>query len=88
MRRRNSRARGAVVESKLDKQRGPVATVLIQQGTLHVGDAMVVGMVSGKIRAMSDDKGRPLREAGPSTPVEITGLSGSAGRRRPLRCDG
>ena len=68
-------AHGAVVESKLDKQRGPVATVLVQQGTLHVGDALVIGMVSGKIRAMSDDKGRPLREAGPSTPVEITGLS-------------
>ncbi len=68
-------AHGAVVESKLDKQRGPVATVLVQQGTLHVGDALVIGMVSGKIRAMSDYKGRPLREAGPSTPVEITGLS-------------
>ena len=68
-------AHGAVVESKLDKQRGPVATVLVQQGTLHIGDALVIGMVSGKIRAMSDDKGRPLREAGPSTPVEITGLS-------------
>ncbi len=68
-------AKGAVVESKLDKQRGPVATILIQEGTLHVGDALVVGMVSGKVRAMNDDKGRPLREAGPSTPVEITGLA-------------
>ncbi len=68
-------AHGAVVESKLDKQRGPVATMLVQEGTLHVGDAVVVGMVSGKVRAMADDKGRPLREAGPSTPVEITGLS-------------
>lgn len=68
-------ARGAVVESKLDKQRGPVATILVQEGTLHVGDAIVVGMVSGKIRAMADDKGRPMKEAGPSSPVEIMGLS-------------
>ena len=68
-------AQGAVVESKLDKQRGPVATILVQSGTLHVGDALVVGMVSGKIRAMNDDHGRPIKEAGPSTPVEITGLS-------------
>ena len=68
-------ARGAVVESRLDKQRGALTTILIQDGTLHVGDALVVGMVSGKIRAMADDKGRPLREAGPSTPVEILGLT-------------
>jgi translation initiation factor IF-2 len=68
-------ARGAVVESKLDKQRGPVATMLVQEGTLKVGDALVVGMVSGKIRAMTDDKGRPLKTAGPSTPVVITGLA-------------
>ncbi|MHB9026438.1 MAG: translation initiation factor IF-2 [Armatimonadota bacterium] len=68
-------ARGAVVESELDKQRGPVATVLVQEGTLHVGDALVVGMVPAKIRAMTDDKGRRLNEAGPSTPVEITGLA-------------
>ncbi|HEY3376830.1 MAG TPA: translation initiation factor IF-2 [Armatimonadota bacterium] len=66
---------GAVVESKLDKQRGPLATILIQEGTLHVGDAIVVGMVAGKIRAMADDKGRSIKEAGPSTPVEIMGLS-------------
>ncbi|HEY3415815.1 MAG TPA: translation initiation factor IF-2 [Armatimonadota bacterium] len=68
-------ARGAVVESELDKQRGPVATVLVQEGTLHVGDALVVGMVPAKIRAMTDDKGRRLKVAGPSTPVEITGLA-------------
>jgi translation initiation factor IF-2 len=67
--------RGAVVESKLDKQRGPVATILVQEGTLRVGDALVVGMVSGKIRAMVDDKGNAIKEAGPSTPVEITGLA-------------
>lgn len=68
-------ARGAVVETKLDKQRGPVATMLVQEGTLRVGDPIVVGMVSGKIRAMADDLGRPLKEAGPSMPVEITGMS-------------
>ncbi len=68
-------ARGAVVESKLDKQRGPVATVLVQEGTLRVGDAIVAGMISGKIRAMADEHGKPMKEAGPSTPVEITGLS-------------
>jgi translation initiation factor IF-2 len=68
-------ASGAVVESRLDKQRGPLATILVQEGTLRVGDALVVGMVSGKVRAMVDDKGNPVREAGPSTPVEVTGLS-------------
>ncbi len=67
--------RGAVVESKLDKQVGPMATMLVQEGTLKVGDALIVGMVSGKIRAMTDDKGRPIKEAGPSTPVVITGLA-------------
>ncbi len=71
----DKRACGAVVESKLDTQRGPVATVLVQEGTLHVGDAVVIGMVSGRVRAMVDYKGRPVKEAGPSTPVEITGLS-------------
>lgn len=68
-------ATGAVVESKLDKQRGPLATILVQEGTLRVGDPIVVGMVAGKIRAMADDKGQALREAGPSRPVEIMGLS-------------
>lgn len=68
-------ATGAVVESKLDKQRGPVATILVQEGTLHVGDSLVIGMVSGKVRAMNDDKGKPIKEAGPSTPVEITGIN-------------
>ncbi|MHB9131085.1 MAG: translation initiation factor IF-2 [Armatimonadota bacterium] len=68
-------ASGAVVESQLDKQRGPIATVLVQEGTLRVGDAVVVGMISGKVRAMSDDKGQKITEAGPSTPVEITGLA-------------
>jgi translation initiation factor IF-2 len=68
-------ARGAVIESKLDKQRGPVATVLVQEGTLRVGEALILGMVAGKIRAMTDDKGNQIKEAGPSTPVEIMGLS-------------
>ena len=68
-------ARGAVVESRLDKQRGALATILVQEGTLRVGDALVVGMVAGKIRAMADDKGNPIKEAGPSMPVEILGLT-------------
>jgi translation initiation factor IF-2 len=69
-------AEGAVVEAKLDKGRGPLATVLIQRGTLRVGDIFVVGSVSGKVRAMIDDKGKPVKEAGPSVPVEVLGLGG------------
>jgi translation initiation factor IF-2 len=68
-------ARGTVLEAKLDRGRGPVATVLVQEGTLRVGDAVVVGEVYGKVRAMTDDRGRRLQEAGPSTPVEVVGLS-------------
>jgi len=71
----NKRARGTVVEAELDKGRGPVATVLVQHGTLKVGDPIVVGSAYGRIRAMVNDKGRRLKEAGPSTPVEITGLN-------------
>jgi len=71
----NKRARGTVLEAELDKQRGPVARVLIQNGTLRVGDAFVAGVRFGKVRAMMNDRGRRLKEAGPSTPVEITGLS-------------
>ena len=71
----NRKARGLVIEAKLDKGRGSVATVLVQKGTLHNGDAIVIGSSFGRIRAMSDDKGRRLKEAGPSTPVEIIGLS-------------
>jgi translation initiation factor IF-2 len=71
----NKRARGTVVEAELDKGRGPVATVLVQHGTLKVGDPIVVGSTYGRIRAMVNDKGRRLKEAGPSTPVEITGLN-------------
>lgn len=67
---------GIVIEAQLDKGRGPVATVLVQQGTLRRGDAIVAGNWSGKIRAMMDDKGRQVKEAGPSTAVEVTGLEG------------
>ena len=68
-------ARGLVIEAQLDKGRGPVATVLVQKGTLHVGDFISAGACYGKVRAMIDDKGRRVKEAGPSTPVEILGLS-------------
>ncbi len=68
-------ARGTVLEARLDRGRGPVATVLVQEGTLRVGDAVVVGEVYGKVRAMTDDRGQRLTEAGPSTPVEVVGLS-------------
>lgn len=69
------RARGLVIEAQLDKGRGPVATVLVQKGMLHVGDPICAGPCYGKIRAMMDDKGRKVTEAGPSTPVEILGFS-------------
>ena len=71
----NRRARGLVIEAELDKGRGPVATVLVQKGVLHVGDFVSAGASHGKVRAMVDDKGRRVKEAGPSTPVEILGLS-------------
>ena len=70
----NRRARGLVIESKLDRGRGPVATVLIQNGTLHQGDYVIVGNAVGRVRAMVDDKGRNIKVAGPSVPVEIVGL--------------
>lgn len=66
---------GTIIEAKLDKGRGPVATVLVQKGTLTVGDAVVAGAAYGKVRAMIDDKGKRVKKAGPSTPVEILGLS-------------
>ncbi len=71
----NRKARGIVLEAQLDKGRGPVATVLVQKGTLHVGDAVAVGSAHGKVRAMINDKGKRIKSAGPSTPVEILGLS-------------
>jgi translation initiation factor IF-2 len=67
-------ALGTVLEARLDKGRGPVATVLVQDGTLHIGDTVVAGAVTGKIRALVDDRGARLKDAGPSTPVEVLGL--------------
>jgi translation initiation factor IF-2 len=69
-------ASGTVLESRVDKGRGPVATVLVQNGTLHTGDVFIVGAVYGKVRAMFDDHGRPATQATPSTPVEVLGLQG------------
>ncbi|MEG3148864.1 translation initiation factor IF-2 [Sphingomonas sp. ZT3P38] len=69
-------AEGTVIEAKLDKGRGPVATVLVNRGTLKVGDVFVVGAESGRVRAMTNDKGQQIKEAGPSMPVEVLGLSG------------
>src|SRR5207302_1186543 len=69
-------AHGTVIEAKLDRNRGPMATILVQDGTLKLGDTVVAGEFVGKVRAMLDDKGRTLSEVGPSTPVEVLGLSG------------
>ena len=71
----NRKARGLVVEARLDKGKGPVANILVQKGTLHVGDNVAAGSCYGKIRAMTDDKGNKVRTAGPSTPVEVLGLN-------------
>ena len=71
----NRRARGLVIEAKLDKGKGPVASILVQKGTLHVGDFIAAGACSGKVRAMTDDRGRRVKTAGPSVPVEILGLN-------------
>ena len=71
----NRRAKGVVIEARLDKGMGPVATILVQKGTLHQGDIVIAGTAVGRVRVMRDDQGRTLKEAGPSTPVEITGLT-------------
>lgn len=71
----NKQSKGVVIEARLDKQRGPVATMLVQRGTLDEGDTIVVGSVIGRIRAMRNDKGKKVKKAGPSTPVEIIGLT-------------
>ncbi len=71
----NRRAKGLVLESRLDKGRGPVASLLVQTGTLHTGDVLIAGTAVGHVRAMINDKGRTVKEAGPSVPVEITGLA-------------
>ncbi len=67
-------AKGTVIEARLDKGRGPIATILVQNGTLHVGDSVVAGTTVGRIRAMTNDRGEPVQTAGPSVPIEITGL--------------
>ena len=71
----NRRAKGVIIESKLDKGRGPVATVLVQNGTLHTGDIVIAGTAVGRVRSMTDHTGKQLKEAGPSVPVELTGLA-------------
>ena len=71
----NRSAKAAIIEAKLDKGKGPIANVIVQNGTLHVGDYIVSGCVSGKVRAMADDKGRSVKEAKPGTPVSILGFS-------------
>jgi len=77
-------AEGSVIESRLDRGRGPVATVLIQKGTLHQGEIVVAGAEWGRVRAMLDDKGRQLKDAGPSMPVEILGLSNAPSAGEPM----
>ncbi|MBI2955714.1 MAG: translation initiation factor IF-2, partial [Acidobacteria bacterium] len=69
-------ATGTVLEAKIDRGRGPVATVLVQDGTLRLGDPFIVGSIFGKVRALFDDRGRPLKESGPASPVEVLGLNG------------
>jgi len=69
-------ASGTVLEAKLDKGRGPVATILVQDGTLRIGDTLIAGTIVGKVRALIDDRGRPQKSAGPATPVEVLGLGG------------
>ena len=71
----NRAAKGTVIEARLDKNRGPIATLLVQNGTLHKGDLIIAGTAVGRVRVMTDDKGRTLSDAGPSLPVEITGLA-------------
>ena len=71
----NRAAKGTVIEARLDKNRGPIATLLVQNGTLHKGDLIIAGTAVGRVRVMTDDKGRTIAEAGPSIPVEITGLA-------------
>ena len=79
-------AKGVVLESKLDSGRGAVSTILVKRGTLHIGDSFVVGHYSGKVRAMFDDHGVEISEAGPSTPVEILGISGVPSAGDPFEC--
>ncbi len=78
-------ARGTVIEARIDRGRGPVATILVQEGTLRVGDIILAGMNSGRIRALISDQGKRLKEAPPSTPVEVTGLDGVPGAGQPFQ---
>ena len=71
----NRKARGIIIEAKLDKGRGPVATVLVKNGTLNVGDAIVAGTAYGRVRAMTNDRGKRVKSAGPSEPVEVVGFN-------------
>ena len=71
----NKQSKGAVIEARLDKAQGPIASMLVQRGTLNVGDRIIVGNAIGRIRTMKNDKGKKVKEAGPSTPVEVTGLT-------------
>ena len=71
----NRAAKGTVIEARLDKARGPIATLLVQNGTLHQGDTIIAGTAVGHVRVMTNDKGRTVKTAGPSIPVEITGLA-------------
>ena len=82
----NKSARGVVIEAQVDKGRGAIATVLVQSGTLKVGDTFVSGRYSGRVRAMMSDDGRRIKEAAPSTPVEVLGFTGGTGSRRPIFC--
>src|SRR3569623_3339016 len=77
-------AEGTVIEAKLDRGRGPVATVLVQRGTLRIGDIIVAGAEMGRVRALINDQGQTIQEAGPSVPVEVLGFTGppGAGERR------
>ena len=75
------RAKGVVLEARVEQGRGIVASMLVENGTLRIGDAFVAGQHSGRVRAMMDERGHPVREAGPSTPVEVLGWSGTPGGR-------
>src|SRR6185295_9757260 len=72
----NRRAQGTVVEAQLDAGKGPVATVLVQSGTLKVGDDFICGMYSGRVRALLDERGKQVKQAGPAIPVQVLGLTG------------
>ena len=82
------KATGTVIESTLDKGRGYVATLLVQNGTLHIGDPMVAGVYSGKVKAMFNERGQKVTAAPPATPVLVLGLNGAPAGRRHLQCHG